>query len=70
MKILLSLIMLFVVVGCNKGEVKPDPIVKPPVVDPKPSPSPVVHKDAEFCKAEGKKFQCGTNLWWHLDCLF
>lgn len=54
---------LVTVVSCKHSEVKPPIVVLPP-----PPPAPVVHKEAEFCKAEGKKFQCGTNLWWHMDC--
>lgn len=67
MKAFLVLAALLAVVGCKHGDSKPqDPvvIVKPPV-DPVP---PVVGKDAEFCKSAGKKFQCGTNEWWKLDC--
>lgn len=66
MKALLVLAALVSVIGCSK-EKKPDvpPIDKPPVVDPTPVP---VAPDAEFCKAEGKKYHCGTNQWWNLDC--
>lgn len=56
---------LVTVVSCKHSEVKPPVVVLPP---PPPPPAPVVHKEAEFCQAEGKKFQCGTNLWWHMDC--
>lgn len=65
MKVLLLAVALVAVVGCSKDR-KPDvpPIDKPPVVDPTPVPA----KEAEFCKAEGKKFHCGTNQWWFLDC--
>lgn len=56
---------LLTTVACKHSEVKPPVVILPP---PPPPPAPVVHKEAEFCKAEGKHFQCGTNLWWHLDC--
>lgn len=69
-KKILLVYLLGALVACKSTEKPVDP-VKPvdptptPVVTPTPKPSDV-DPDAEYCKAEGKKFNCGNPVWYGL----
>lgn len=71
MLFVLSVFVLSAVVGCKTKEVKPE--VPPVITNPIPTlpgPTPIdpsqVDPSAEYCKPEGKKFNCGNPVWYGL----
>lgn len=70
---IMTVLVLSAVVGCKSKEVKPDvpPIIVVPPVDPTPKPVEPWNPsqwdaNQEFCKPEGKKFNCGNPVWYGL----
>lgn len=70
---IMTVLVLSAVVGCKSKEVKPDvkpPIIVIPPVDPPPPPVLPWYSqwdaNQEFCKPEGKKFNCGNPVWYGL----
>lgn len=74
MKYIFIITMLFIsaVIGCKHKEEKPQPpvVVVPPVIPPVVPPAQLWpsgwDSSQDFCKSEGKKFDCGNPVWFGL----
>lgn len=72
MKLFLVFGLLLALVACKSSDKPVDPVKPEPtpvVVEPTPKPGDV-DANAEYCKPDGKKFNCGNPVWYGLKgCL-